>query len=320
MTRDEAARSFLLAGTHLPPIRCLYTPTTMTAEIRDGLRRQLDDSEAGLLSGVLGDLAAAVHAILSENLAGVYLKGSFALGSGDIHSDVDFLVATHHRLDTAQETAIRDLHRALPDREEHWAHNLEGSYAGLDDLRERADPGTPWLYVDNGNREMEWSAHDNTEVFRWVLHNRALPVHGPPAATLVDDVPPQVLRQEAATLAVTRMHGIAADPGYLRNGWGQPHEVLTRCRLLFTATRAEVIGKTDAARWTRNVVPAEWHHLIDRAVADRPDPWQRIHRTADPVLAERTREFVEFITPLIAQAAADADADPQAPNPWTFHG
>jgi len=33
---------------------------------------------------------------------------------------------------------------------------------------------------------------------------------------------------------------------------------------------------------------------------------QRVHQPADPVLAERTWEFVEFMTPLIAQAAAEA--------------
>lgn len=282
---------------------------TIEPEILEGLRPQLDDTEANLLASVLTDLAEAVHTILGETLAGVYLKGSFALGSGDIHADVDFLVATHERLDAVQEAAIRDLHRELPNHNEHWAHVLEGSYASLDDLRKRADPSAPWLYVDNGNRDMELSTHDNTEVFRWVLHNRALTIHGLAAAALIDDVAPPVLRHEAAALAVRRMQDIAADPDYLRNGWGQPHEVLTRCRLLYTATRAEVIGKTAAAHWSKGVVPEEWHDLIDCAIADRPNPTKRVHQLADPVLAERTWEFIEFMAPLIAQAASEADPD-----------
>ena len=257
-----------------------------------------------MLVSVLADLAEAVQETLGETLAGLYLKGSFALGSGDIDSDVDFLVATHKRLDVVQEAAVRDLHRVLPDREEHWAHVLEGSYASLEDLRVRADSRTRWLYVDNGTRDMEWSTHDNTEVFRWVLRNRALTIHGPGAAALIDDVPPLVLRQEAAALAVRRMQDIAADPDYLRNGWGQPHEVLTQCRLLFTAIRAEVTGKTDAAHWSKGVLPEEWHDLIDRAIADRAHPWVRAHQLADPGLAERSWEFVEYMTPLIGRGAA----------------
>jgi hypothetical protein len=272
-------------------------------DVLERLRPQVGDAEANLLVSVLGDLAAAVKTVVGELLVGVYLHGSFALGSGDIHSDVDFLVATSQRLDAGREAAIRDLHRVLPDRDAPWTRVLEGSYASLDDLRNRADPGTPWLYVDNGNRDMEWSSHDNTEVFRWLLRNRAVTIHGQTAATLIDDVPSRVLRREAAALAVRRMHDLAADPDYLRNGWGQPHEVLTRCRLLFTATRAEVTGKTDAARWSRGVVPEEWHDLIDRAVTDRPHPTVRVHQPADPGLAERTWEFVEFMTPLIADAA-----------------
>jgi hypothetical protein len=280
--------------------------TSLAPVLRERLGRQLDDAEADLLASVLGDLAEAVHVLLGETLAGVYLKGSFALGSGDLHSDVDFLVATHGPLDPAHEAAIRGLHRRLPDREEHWARVLEGSYASLDDLRQRADPSTPWLYVDNGSRDMEWSTHDNTEVFRWVLHQRALTVHGLPAATLIEEVPAPVLRRSAAALAINRMQDIAAEPDYLRNGWGQPHEVLTRCRLLFTAAKGEVTGKTAAALWCKSVVPEEWHDLIDRAIADRPNPTRRIQQLADPLLSARTWEFDEFMAPLIARAASEA--------------
>jgi hypothetical protein len=282
------------------------TLATMEPEVAATLRLQLDETQSDRLASVLAALADGAHDILGDSLVGVYLTGSFALGSGDLHSDVDFLVATRDRLDTEQEESVRRLHQVLPDRKEHWAHHLEGSYACLDDLRGRADPGTSWLYVDNGNREMEWSPHDNTELFRWVLHHRAPTIRGRAAGTLTDDVPPQLLRREAAALALTRMRDIAAHRDYLRNGWGQPHEVLTRCRLLFTATRAEVTGKVAAARWCRDVVPERWHELIDRAVADRPDLWERAHRPADPVLAERTWEFVEYLTPLIAEAAYDA--------------
>lgn len=281
----------------------------MNPEVVARLSPQLGEDEAILLSSVLDSMAERARSILGETLSGVYLKGSFALGSGDIHADVDFLVATHHKLDAEQEAAIRDLHRVLPDQEEHWAHVLEGSYASLHDLQERADPSTPWLYVDNGNRDMEWSTHDNTEVFRWVLRNRALGIRGPAAATLIDDVPSLALRREAASLAVRRMHDIAADMDYLRNGWGQPHEVLTRCRLLFTATHAEVIGKVDAARWAKGVVPQQWHDLIDRAIADRPHPTVRVHQMTDPVLADGTWEFIEFMAPLIARATSEADPE-----------
>jgi hypothetical protein len=279
--------------------------TGVDSDARVRLRSQLGDREAELLISVLTALSERVHSVLGATLVGVYLQGSLALGSGDIHADVDFLVATHHAMDAEQETAVRDLHREFPDQEEHWAHVLEGSYASLDQLRVRADRSTPWLYVDNGSRDMEWSTHDNTEVFRWVLHNRALRIRGPAPATVIDQVPTLAIRDEAATLAVSRAEDISADMDYLRNAWGQPHEVLTRCRLLYTAANAEVIGKHDAARWAKGVVPAEWHALIDHAISDRPYPTVRVQQLADPARAERTWEFIEFMAPLIARAASD---------------
>ncbi|EON24259.1 hypothetical protein CF8_1735 [Nocardioides sp. CF8] len=267
------------------------------------LDAQLDGDEADLLRTVLGDLADQVAKALGDNLVGVYLKGSFALGSGDVHADVDFLVVTREELDTDEESLIREIHRQLPDRPEHWAHNLEGSYAPVDQLHERADPNQPWLYVDNGQREMELSTHDNTETFRWVLKNRGLAITGPPAESLLNHVPTQVLRAEAAELAVQRRDDALADPEYLENGWGQPHEVLTQCRMLYTASTGRVAGKNQAARWCSAVLPPEWRGLLDAAIVDRPNPWERVSTAADPRWTDLTRSFIKEMTPRIVAAS-----------------
>jgi predicted nucleotidyltransferase len=180
-----------------------------------GLHDQVGVAEAAMLEAVLGDLATRAEAVLGGNLVGVYLTGSFALGAGDVYADVDFLTIVHQPLSAQEESGIRELHASLPDRPEHWAHVLEGSYAPVADLQQRAHRTRTWLYVDNGNRDMAWSRHDNTEVFRWVLKNRAITIAGAPAAEVVPDVPPQGLRDEAAFLAAARMADIANDPAYL---------------------------------------------------------------------------------------------------------
>ena len=185
---------------------------------------------------MLHDLTQRVQTALGHGLLGVYLDGSFALGAGDVHADVDFVVVTRQGLGGDEELKIREIHRRLPDRPEHWAHVLEGSYVSAGDLRARADPDQPWLYVDNGKPEMELSTHDNTEVFRWVLKNRGLAITGPAACSLLPDIPPRVLRDEAAAQAARRHDDALADPEYLENGWGQPHEVPTQCRIFYTAS------------------------------------------------------------------------------------
>lgn len=279
-------------------------------DVRQPLLAQLDGQlgaeDAKHLRDVLAALAAEVQHAVGNSLVGVYLKGSFALGAGDVHADVDFLIATEAALTDEEEARVKELHRHFPDRPEHWAHVLEGSYASLEDLRKRADPTESWLYVDNGNREMEWSPHDNTEVFRWVLKNRALAVMGPDADSLIDAVPVQALREEAAATARRRREAVFADPEYLENAWGQPHEVLMNCRMLYTATKGEVAGKTASAEWCLSVLPSDWHELIQAAIKDRPDPTIRVHQMGDPARAARTREFIEFMTPRIALAADGA--------------
>ena len=103
------------------------------------------------------------------NFVGAHLVGSFALGAGDDHSDVDFVVVTTDVLDAAQETAVRMRHSPFPDQPVHWAQHLEGSYVPAAGPRKPGRPPGRWLYVDNGSRTMEWSSHDDTAVLRWVM-------------------------------------------------------------------------------------------------------------------------------------------------------
>ena len=66
-------------------------------------------------------------AILGANLAGAYVQGSFALGAGDLHSDCDFLVATHEPTTAEQEDALRALHDEIP----HPRRALAARHRGL---------------------------------------------------------------------------------------------------------------------------------------------------------------------------------------------
>ncbi len=264
---------------------------------------QLDHAQAEELRSTLVELATRAEAALSANFVGAYVKGSFALGTGDVWADVDFLVVTKGTMSDDEDARVRDIHRSMPDRTDNWSQPLEGSYASLAQLHERADLDTPWLYVDNGAREMEWSTHDNNEIFRWVLRHRALTIAGPSPDTLLEDVPSEVVRREAVSLGVNRAKDIAAEREYLDNAWGQPHEVLTRCRILYTATTGEVAGKHVAAEWCKPVVSAEWHDLIDAAIRARANPSERARTTVEPELAERTWRFVEYMLALTATAS-----------------
>lgn len=52
------------------------------------------------LESVAGELRDSARTILAANFVGAYLVGSFALGAGDEHSDVDFIVVTADDIDS----------------------------------------------------------------------------------------------------------------------------------------------------------------------------------------------------------------------------
>jgi predicted nucleotidyltransferase len=91
------------------------------------------------LNGVLDEFVASVRAILGENFCGAYLQGSLALGDADEHSDVDFIVATHHEVSDTQLAKLQAMHERLFALESPWARHLEGSYVPRQELR-RVDP------------------------------------------------------------------------------------------------------------------------------------------------------------------------------------
>lgn len=242
------------------------------------------------LDGVLADLVDAARSALGGDLVGCYLVGSFAMGAGDVYSDVDFLVITRTDVTSVQEAALADFHSRMPDSPVGWARHLEGSYPTVAEIR--ALTGSAWLYVDNGSRVLERSRHDNSAHARWILRSHGIALFGPEPATLVDPVTAHELRTEAGTTLESWRAELRQDPSGLANAWQQQHTVLGFCRILCTRETGHVVPKLPAGRWALDALDPRWHPLIRRAIADRPDPWGRVYRQAAPDLIAQTRDFV----------------------------
>jgi len=231
---------------------------------------------------------------LAGDFVGAYLQGSFALGSADEHSDVDFVVVTAREPDDARIDRLQAMHEAIFELPVSWAQHLEGSYVPAESLR-RLDPGQKYPFLDNGSSELVGDEHCNTAVVRWILRERGIGLAGPPPRDLVDPVSAEQLRSEA----LTRVHEYAqwaresADAAAM-NRWQQSYLVLTFCRLLHTARTGTVTTKANAAAWALESLTAEWAELIRTAVDDRPDPWGRVHEAADPQVAGRTLAFASY--------------------------
>jgi hypothetical protein len=150
-------------------------------------------------------------------------------------------------------------------------------------------------YLDNGSAELVSDNHCNTAVMRWQLRERGLILAGPDPATLVAPVSAAALREEAtATLRDFAAWARSPSDSGGMSQWKQPYLVLSFCRVLHTLDRGEVTSKGRAAEWALRSLDPEWRPLIQRALEDRPDPWGRVHRPADPAAVERTLAFVDY--------------------------
>jgi hypothetical protein len=277
------------------------------AALRRSLDAQLGVPESRSLLDVLTALADGAEAALGSDLVGVYVAGSFALGWGDASSDADFVVVAASELSPAQEAAARDLHRALPTRDERWARRLEGSWVSVSALHDPVGAHPPWLYVDDGSRTMQRSRHDDTWNTRWTLRDSGIALTGPLVSGLVPAVSGTDIRAEAAAQADAKALWILEDPDALDDGWAQPYVVLTFCRLLWSAATGTVTSKVEAAEWARSlIVPARFRPLVSASIGYRAHPFDPVGGAADPMLIPIAEDFVLWARDEVHRRAAQA--------------
>lgn len=248
------------------------------------------------LNALLREYVARVRMILGDNFFGAYLQGSFALGAGDMDSDVDVLVALRGPATAQQVTGLRELHRELPARtREHWTQHLEGSYPLLDDLRTLDGLGAEWMYVDHGATEIEQSTHCNREATRWILREHGIALAGPAPKSFMEPLDPDALRSAARAdishyLEDDLLTWISFDIA-----WAQRYAVITLARMLYTAEFGEVASKPRALTWMRDELDApRWATLAQQVIDDRPRGFDR-EDPPRPGSVEATLAFDEYV-------------------------
>jgi hypothetical protein len=265
---------------------------------RPGSRHNPAPTQYAELNEVLRDLTERAAGILGDNFVGAYLQGSFAVGDADMHSDCDFLIPVHAPITADQEAALRALHDQIPTRSGHWTKHLEGSYPVKEELRTLAGIGRPWLYIDHGWREMQWSTHCNTEVVRWSLRECGVTLAGPDPKTLVDPVGADVLRDRMREYARTFLPDLLSWITF-DIAWAQRYAVSTLCRILYTLVEGRVASKKACLSWAMEHVGRPWHGLVQQVLDDRRlgyDPAQ----APRPGSVAQTLAFAEYVQGLVA--------------------
>lgn len=220
------------------------------------------------LNGVLLELVEHTGWVFGDDVVGVYLTGSFAVGDADLQSDCDFLVVLRGPINPEQERAVRVFHDEMPTRDGFWSRHLEGSYAQLDDLADPDRMGRAWLYIDHGQRDMAWSDHCNREVVRWTLYEHGVALIGPEPRTFTAPVPPDAVRARMRADLPTVTEDIRdwADFGH---GWTQRYLVTTYCRVLYSLVTGAVASKRASLLWAEENLDPRWRPLLRQVREDR---------------------------------------------------
>ena len=246
------------------------------------------------LDEVLSELLAGMRDALGDDLCGLYLVGSFAVGDADEHSDVDFIAVTEHEVTPDRLARLQALHAAplrpaqLRGRSISRARTCrgrgcggEGSVGAVLVPRQRLDRARP----------------------RHALQHRAS-CAGCCASTAVtlDGPDPSTLRRAGHRRAAARRgtrHGRRVRrlgaPAGPTSRWKQPYLVTTFCRILHTLETGRLVSKQAALEWARGELPNEWRDLVQRALDDRPDPWRRVHEPADEAIVAETLAFADWV-------------------------
>lgn len=257
------------------------------------------------LNDLLQELVDGIGAVLDDQLVGVYLQGSFAVGDFDQHSDVDFTVVVRDEVGEEALVALQHMHGRLYERDTPWAQHLEGSYFPLDLLRDLDRRGRELWFLDNGSRLLEWSDHCNTAVVRWVLREKGIALTGPPAATLVPSISRELLCDEIAAVIEHWGGEILADPDRFNNRFYQGFIALSFCRMLQSLETGTVTSKAAGAAWAKRTLDPAWSDLIDSSWDTRPDPARSVRQPADPDKFAATLAFVRYCIDKVRDTGSD---------------
>jgi predicted nucleotidyltransferase len=254
-------------------------------------------------------LLAGVREALGENLVGLYLRGSLALGDFNPEtSDVDILVVTERRVSESEFKALNVFHERIPARENAFARAYEVSYVDRDSLR-RFAPGERRHPTVGSDWHFQWAQHRDSFVLeRWTVRERGVTVMGPAPKTLIDAISADELRAAATGELRARMEHWAAGnepPGWMDTRHYQAFEVETICRALYTIEFGDLPTKPQAVTWAQKTLPEPWHALVEWSQAHRAD------KTADAGKIPDVMRFVRWAATRSSSTGQEAMFTPE---------
>jgi hypothetical protein len=223
--------------------------------------------------GAVEDLARDLQEVVGDDLVGVYLHGSLALGCfNPALSDVDFLVVTKAELSPGQREALAPLLTG--------GGRIEGSFLVEASLM-------PWRHPAPYDLHFTWPArlvgpgedHDLAAHVTLTRHV-GIALLGPPPSDVFPEVPWHDYEDS-----------LRRDLTWSRDNATELYGVLSPARIWATLSTREIHSKASGAVWALERAPGEFRPLLERAL--------ELYRTGDrqhTFEREEIRRFADFVT------------------------
>ena len=242
------------------------------------------------VSVFLEALLLGVQDALGDNLVGVYLRGSLALGDFiPATSDIDVLVVTERPVADAEFARLADLHARLAKSSYTYGNRHEIAYVDRAAWR-RFEPGRRHPSLGQGEA-LAWSEHrDNWILERWTVRECGVALLGPEPHSLLDPVATEELRVAVRS----RLRDWADwadqtdDPDWLLPRAHKAYVVETMCRALATLACGQLLSKPRAVSWALAHLPEPWRSTVERSQAWRTD------QTVDLAAVQEAQRFVRW--------------------------
>jgi hypothetical protein len=221
------------------------------------------------VNNVLEQLLHGILAVLKDDLVGLYLNGSLALGEFDpTHSDIDFIAATKQLVCGARFVALVDMHQLITLGGWPYATELEGSYIPLAALRRHDPSASIFPNLERGLAEkLQFKQHHSDWIIqRHIVREYGITQFGPSPRSLIDPVSADELRRATIDVLQSWWATPAALENTRRNSGYQVYAVQTMCRALYTLEHGSVASKPMACDWASGKLPALWSGLIEKAL------------------------------------------------------
>lgn len=220
---------------------------------------------------ILNLLLTDTKEILQDQFVGMYLYGS--LSSGDFNpetSDIDFLVVTTDLLSENKIAELEAMHQRIWASGYQLASRLEGSYIPQKDIWRHDPNNAPCPTINEGEFYVDKRGSDWI-IQRHVVREYGMVLAGPDPKTLIDFVSADDIRRAVLGILHEWWFPMLDDPSWLQKHESNYHgyTVITMCRALHALRHGTIVSKPAAIKWAKDELGAQWHPLIEQAVASQ---------------------------------------------------